>query len=288
MSDLAANKALTVRFMDDVWSKGDMNATKEILSPDFVFLLGVPPYEVHGIPDFEALVNRNRAAFQGLTYEADVSMIVAEGDMVVTPWRMYAKHVGMWAGFTPSNKDVSIHGMTHMIIRDGKIAEARVQNEALSLVRQVGGVAPPGKPEYKVTEANKEAVRRYIDALLVHGNFALAAEVTNPGFYIERSAVPENIAGPEGLHKQMDMLKAAFPDLELQIADLFAEGDKVAVRFVAPGTHTGDFAGVRATGRHVTWKGIVVYEVKDDKVSRAWACWDDVGLLQAIQTSEAA
>jgi steroid delta-isomerase-like uncharacterized protein len=287
MSDIEHNKTLGIRLMTDVWSKGDTNATKEILSNDFLFLLGVPPYEVRGIPDFEALVQRNRTAFQNLTYEPDIDMIVAEGNMLVVPWRMHAKHVGMWAGYTASNKEVSIRGMTHMIVRDGKLAEARVQNEALSLVRQVGGVAPPGKPEYKVTEANKEVVRRYIDELLIHGHFALAAELTNPGFYIERSAVPETIAGPEGLQKQMDLLKIAFPDLQLEIADLFAEGDRVAVRFVAPGTHLGDFAGVKATGRHVVWKGIVVYEVKDAKVSRAWACWDDVGLLQAIQTSEA-
>jgi hypothetical protein len=68
----------------------------------------------------------------------------------------------------------------------------------------------------------------------------------------------------------------------LRIADLFAAGDKVAARFEAPGTHKGEFAGVPATGKKVMWKGIVIYHVANNRVTHAWACWDDVGLIQAI------
>jgi predicted ester cyclase len=35
----------------------------------------------------------------------------------------------------------------------------------------------------------------------------------------------------------------AFPDLIYRIEDLIAEGDRVVVRYVARGTHTGDFFG---------------------------------------------
>jgi steroid delta-isomerase-like uncharacterized protein len=132
-------------------------------------------------------------------------------------------------------------------------------------------------------EENKAIVTRYIEELLMKGNFALAPELTGPNFFIERSAMPEAIAGPEGLHKQMSMLMVAFPDLKLQIADLFGEGNKVVARFIAPGTHLGEFAGIAPTGRSVTWKGIVIYEVEDGKVAHAWACWDDIGLVQSIQ-----
>jgi hypothetical protein len=52
------------------------------------------------------------------------------------------------------------------------------------------------------------------------------------------------IAGEEGLHTQMDMLYNAFPDLDLKIVDMVAEGDKVVVRFEAPGTQQGEFAGI--------------------------------------------
>lgn len=280
---LEENKALAYRFLDDIWSQGKLEVSNEILAPNFVFMLGVPPYKVDGPANFNQLVTRNRNAFQGLTYTADKEGTVAEGDKVVTPWKMTAKHVGTWAGYTASNKDVAIEGMTHYRIANGKIVSARVQNEALSLIRQCGGIPPAGEgAEYKVEQANKAHVKRYIEELLMKGNFAIANELVAPGFSIDRSAVPEAISGPEGLHKQMDMLKKSFPDLELKIADLFGSGDKVVARFEAPGTHKAEFAGVPATGRKVMWKGIVIYHVADNRVTHAWACWDDVGLIQAI------
>lgn len=134
------------------------------------------------------------------------------------------------------------------------------------------------------TEENKAVVRRYVEAFLMEGDFSHADELVTPDFSIDRSAVPEAIAGAEGLSKQMAMLKQAFPDLDLQVADMFAEGDKVAVRFIAPGTHRGEFVGIPATGKKVMWKGIVIYRVENGKVAEAWANWDDVGLMQSIQS----
>ena len=64
---------------------------------------------------------------------------------------------------------------------------------------------------------------------------------------------------------------------------MVAEGDKVVVRFQAPGTHTGTFAGIPATGKRATWKGLVMYHVVGDKITEAWANWDDWGLIEQLQ-----
>ena len=132
-------------------------------------------------------------------------------------------------------------------------------------------------------EKNKEIVRGYVQAILVERDFSKFSQFTAPGFYIDRSAVPEAIKGEQGLHTQMDMLYGAFPDLNLQIVDMVAEGDKVVVRFAAPGTHKGAFAGIPATGRTATWKGLVMYHVVGDKIAEAWADWDDWGLIEQLK-----
>ena len=132
-------------------------------------------------------------------------------------------------------------------------------------------------------EQNKEIVRAYAQAILVERDFSKFTQFTAPGFYIDRSAVPEAIKGENALHNQMDMLYAAFPDLDLKIVDIVAEGDKVVVRFQAPGTHTGTFAGIPATGKRATWKGLVMYHVVGDKITEAWANWDDWGLIEQLQ-----
>lgn len=133
-------------------------------------------------------------------------------------------------------------------------------------------------------EENKEIVRRYVDAILIRRDFSDFDKFTTPDFYIDRSAVPEAIKGEEGLHTQMDMLYTAFPDLELKIVNMVAEGDKVVVRFEAPGTHKGPFAGIEATGKSAVWKGLVMYRVSDDgRIAEAWANWDDWGLIEQLR-----
>ncbi|MGO9743915.1 MAG: ester cyclase [Roseiarcus sp.] len=130
---------------------------------------------------------------------------------------------------------------------------------------------------------NKQIVAGYVDAILVKRDFSKFSHFTAPGFYIERSAIPEAIRGEAGLHTQMDMLYGAFPDLALSMVEVVAEGDKVVVRFEAPGTHTGVFAGIPATGKRATWKGLVMYHVVGDKITQAWADWDDLGLIEQLR-----
>jgi steroid delta-isomerase-like uncharacterized protein len=133
-------------------------------------------------------------------------------------------------------------------------------------------------------EQNKELVRGYVQAILIERDFSKFSHFTAPGFYIDRSAVPEAIAGADALHNQMDMLYTAFPDLDLSIVNMVAEDDMVVVRFAAPGTHTGPFAGIPATGKRATWKGLVMYHVVDGKIKEAWANWDDWGLLEQLKS----
>lgn len=284
---LEKNKTLARRFLRDIWSEGKMGVADEILAPDFAMILSVKPFRIEGPEGLKALATRNRAAFQDLNYEIDKDGVVAEEDRVVASWTMTGRHVGKWGDSEPSNKDVAIRGMSFFRVRDDKLILCEVQNESGSLLRQVGTLPPIGAPEYKLTEANKALVRHYVEELLIKGNFAEAPNLVGPEFKIDRSSVPAGITGANALERQMDMLKKAFPDLKLQIADLFGEGDRVAVRFEAPGTHLGEFFGVPPTGARVVWRGIVIYLVRDGKVQHAWADWDDEGLLMAIRQAAA-
>ncbi|MDR3575257.1 MAG: ester cyclase [Anaerolineaceae bacterium] len=132
-------------------------------------------------------------------------------------------------------------------------------------------------------EQNKEIVRGYVQAILVDRDFSKFEKYTAPGFYIDRSAVPEAIKGEQGLHTQMDMLYTAFPDMKLHIVEIVAEGDKVVVRFEGPGTQTGTFAGIPPSGKRAVWKGLVMYHVVDNKITEAWANWDDWGLVEQLK-----
>jgi predicted ester cyclase len=55
-------------------------------------------------------------------------------------------------------------------------------------------------------------------------------------------------------------------DLQMTVEDLIEGKDAMVVRLHLEGTHVGDFLGVPATGRRVSWEAVTVVKVKDGRV----------------------
>lgn len=70
-----------------------------------------------------------------------------------------------------------------------------------------------------------------------------------------------------------------FPDLENRIDQILAEGDLVAARQTWTGTHDGEFAGVAATGRSVTFTSTAVLRIRGGMIAAAWDQVDVAGLM---------
>ena len=54
------------------------------------------------------------------------------------------------------------------------------------------------------------------------------------------------------------MLLQVYPDIHLRVEDLIAEDDKVG-RTTVTATHQGEFMGVAATGKPVTYNEIFIF-----------------------------
>ena len=67
-----------------------------------------------------------------------------------------------------------------------------------------------------------------------------------------------------------------------QVGDQVAEDDKVVTRWSATGTHTGDFAGVPATGRPVAVSGIHIHRVRHGRLIEHWEELNLLGLLRQL------
>jgi steroid delta-isomerase-like uncharacterized protein len=74
----------------------------------------------------------------------------------------------------------------------------------------------------------------------------------------------------------------AFPDGTYRVEDLFAEGDRVAVRKTFTGTHDRTFFGVEPTGEEITVTEIAVYRIADDEVAEMWLEADLWGMFQQV------
>ncbi len=78
------------------------------------------------------------------------------------------------------------------------------------------------------------------------------------------------------------MFRNAFPDLHFTVEDMLAEGDRVASRYTARGTHRGELMGLPPTGRQVTEVGIVISRLAEGKLVEDWHSPDNLGLMQQL------
>jgi predicted ester cyclase len=74
---------------------------------------------------------------------------------------------------------------------------------------------------------------------------------------------------------------SAFPDTRHTLHDVIAEGDRVAVRVSAEGTHTGECFGRAASGRRVRTDSIVVYRIENGRIAERW-CRERAGVLDLL------
>ena len=82
------------------------------------------------------------------------------------------------------------------------------------------------------------------------------------------------------------MLRTAFPDFHATIEDQIAEGDKVVTRFIARGTHLGDWHSplgrVAPTCKHFEHEGIRIFRVADGNLVDTWRGADTLLQLQQL------
>jgi len=93
---------------------------------------------------------------------------------------------------------------------------------------------------------------------------------------------PEPIRGREAFKQMVAAYRAGFPDVHLTVDDVFAEGDRVAVRWMSRGTHTGSLMGIPPTGHAMEVMGISLFQVVDGMVAKEWEGFDTMGMMRQL------
>src|SRR3990170_3759236 len=132
-----------------------------------------------------------------------------------------------------------------------------------------------------MSEENKAVVRRAFDEI-AQGNLDVADEIIAPEYVRHDLAGGPDAHGPDGVKRLIAGLRTAFPDIETTIEDIFADGEKVVVRFSVRGTHSGPFMGIAPTGREATWRGVNIYRVSGGRIRETWQLADGLGLLRQL------
>ena len=138
-----------------------------------------------------------------------------------------------------------------------------------------------------MSEENKALVRGIVDEAWNRGQLAVVDEAFAPD-YQEHNPRPGQEPGIAGYKGGVEMMRAAFPDLSLDVRDIIAEGDRVAILYTLHGTHDAELMGIPASGQRVLSEGMVFARVRDGKVIERWGVQDMLTLLQQIGAFPAA
>lgn len=90
------------------------------------------------------------------------------------------------------------------------------------------------------------------------------------------------ITGLEKIKKYVNAILVGFPDIAYTILDIFSAENKVIVRWEGKGTHKGIFSGNAPTNKKMTYEGINVYEIENNKIKETWVNADLYGLLKQL------
>ncbi len=136
------NKAISNRWVEEVFGQRDLDALDEFVSPEFVNHDPAIPEEVRGPEGFREIASGYLNAFPDL--QVTVEDQVAEGDRVVTRWRARGTHQAELMGIPPSGNQVDIDGITIDRIVDGQIVESWDNWDALGMMQQLGALPTAG------------------------------------------------------------------------------------------------------------------------------------------------
>ncbi len=131
------------------------------------------------------------------------------------------------------------------------------------------------------TEEDKAFLARSFDALFNEKRVDEADEFYATD-YVDHSPLPGQAPGLEGAKQKWRMYMAGIPDLHATVEDIVAEGDRVAVRWTAEGTHRGELLGIPPTGRPARISGISIYRLAEGRIAEQFERWDKLDLMQQL------
>ena len=127
----------------EAWNKVDIEALKEIYSPDYVW-----HFAGEGKLSLEDLIEDLKweiTAYPDRTFSTED--LISKGDKVVSRYIYRGTHEGDREGFPATGKKVEMEGIIIDRIENGKIVEDREEFDSLGLMQQLGMELKPKEGE---------------------------------------------------------------------------------------------------------------------------------------------
>jgi predicted ester cyclase len=99
---------------------------------------------------------------------------------------------------------------------------------------------------------------------------------------------PGQPKGPQGLKNLISFFKGTFPDIKVNIRDVFGTAERVAVRGELVFTHDKAFMDIPPSNQKVNIQMFEMHHIRNGKITHTWHLEDWFGLLsQSLEAKKA-
>jgi steroid delta-isomerase-like uncharacterized protein len=140
---LQQNKAIVGRWLAEFWNKGNVAIVDELGAPAVLMYYPLTG-ELRGRESLKQMLRQFRTAFPDASFSLEGDFI-AEGDKVVARWKGVATQQGVFSGIPATGKSATWTGISIFRIAEGKVAEEIGEEDALSVLQQLGVIPPLGQ-----------------------------------------------------------------------------------------------------------------------------------------------
>lgn len=134
------NKAIISRMTEEFYNEGNIESADHFFADTYMHHDPASP-QVRDRNGLKEVVRAFRTGCPDLHITSD--QLLAEGDMVTKRWTYHATHTGDLSGMPPTGKHITMSGLELFRLADGKIVEAWVAYDNLSLMQQLGVIPTP-------------------------------------------------------------------------------------------------------------------------------------------------
>ena len=124
-----------------------------------------------------------------------------------------------------------------------------------------------------------ECARRFIEDHWNNFDIAVIDEICTDDF-IHHDNKKDN--DREAQKQRIPMLRTAFPDMKMDIINIFANGDRVAINWTFNATNLGTFQNLQASVKPVNLSCITIFRCKDGRIAEMWSKWDELDFVQQL------
>ncbi len=116
---------------------------------------------------------------------------------------------------------------------------------------------------------------------LMKGNLGVINDMVAPNF-VDHDPAPAQGKGAEGLKDFWVSFRTAFPDMKIEVEQMVADDDKVAIAYTVSGTNEGSFDGHEPTGKRMSVRGLQIACFEDGMLVERWGMSDELTIHKQL------